>query len=403
MPGSSPAPRDRAAGSPVGDALTDSYPALRDRLARLGVVAPARGGRPRTERDRGPAFEIRRSVRSVPEVFGRERPHPSDAGALFLDTETTGLAGGTGTTPFLIGLATVDGNAVTVEQYFLRRLSGEAEMLEALRDRLVEAQTLVTFNGRRFDWPILEARFIMSRMPLDPPADHADLISTARRLWYRPLGTYRLTAIERHALGVERVEDVDSAEIPGMYLEYLRTGDVGPLEPVFAHNQQDVLCLLHLRRRVRRWIEGGEDPPPPVDWEGLGVLRLKAEDEAGALAALRRALTVEDDPAVRWRVVTRIARVLRRGGRWDELLALWQSGIGGRGPWRVRALIETAKVYQHRLRRPDQALRILEEGSGLVEWLLLAGDPIAPMLDEQLRARMARVRRTLRSKRILTK
>lgn len=383
--------------------MADSYPALRNRLAGLGVIAPARGNRPWTERDRGPAFEIRRNVRSVRELFGRERPHPSDAGALFLDTETTGLAGGTGTTPFLIGLATVDGKAVTVEQYFLRRLSGESEMLEALRDRLVEAQTLVTFNGRRFDWPILEARFIMSRMPLDPPTDHADLISAARRLWYRPLGTYRLTAIERHALGVDRVEDVDSAEIPGMYLEYLRTGDAGPLEPVFAHNQQDVLCLLHLRRRMRRWIEGGEDPPPPVDWEGLGVLRLKADDEAAALSALRRALTVEDDPAVRWRVATRIARVLRRGGRWDELLALWEVELAERGIWRVRALIEAAKVYQRRLRRPDQALRILEEASGLVEWLLLAGDPIAPMLDEQLRARMARVRTICRSMRVLAR
>ncbi|OFX26845.1 MAG: hypothetical protein A2Z07_01080 [Armatimonadetes bacterium RBG_16_67_12] len=383
--------------------MADSYPALRNRLAGLGVIAPARGNRPWTERDMGPAFEIRRNVRSVREVFGRERPHPSDAGALFLDTETTGLAGGTGTTPFLIGLATVDGNAVTVEQYFLRRLSGEAEMLEALRDRLIEAETLVTFNGRRFDWPILEARFIMSRMPLDPPADHADLISTARRLWYRPLGTYRLTVIERHALGIDRVEDVDSAEIPGMYVEYLRTGDAGPLEPVFAHNRQDVLCLLHLRRRVRRWIEGGEDPPPPVDWEGLGVLRLKADYEAGALGALRRALTVEDDPAVRWRVATRIARVLRRSARWDELLALWESEVGGRGTWRVRALIETAKVYQHRLRQPKQALGALEEASGLLEWLLLAGDSLAPMLDEQLRARMARVCKIWRSKRILTR
>ena len=382
--------------------MPDSSPVLRDRLASYGVV-----GRPRlagwAAADRGPAFEIRRSARSVREIFGRERPSASDAGALFLDTETTGLAGGTGTTPFLIGLASIKGGEVVVEQFFLRRLSGEAAMLEELHDRLAGAGTLVTFNGRRFDWPILEARFIMSRMPLDPPADHADLISTARRLWYRPLGTYRLTVIERHALGIDRVEDVDSAEIPGMYVEYLRTGDAGPLEPVFAHNRQDVLCLLHLRRRVRRWIEGGEDPPPPVDWEGLGVLRLKADYEAGALGALRRALTVEDDPAVRWRVATRIARVLRRSARWDELLALWESEVGGRGTWRVRALIETAKVYQHRLRQPKQALGALEEASGLLEWLLLAGDSLAPMLDEQLRARMARVCKIWRSKRILTR
>jgi hypothetical protein len=370
--------------------MTDTSQILRNRLAMLGVVATPRP-RLRTELDRGPAYELRRSVRSVRQIFGRLEPHPADAGAVFLDTETTGLAGGTGTTPFLIGLATVDGDAVTIEQYFLRRLSGEAAMLEALRDRLVEAETLVTFNGRRFDWPILEARFIMSRLPLEAPSEHADLISVARRLWYRPLGTYRLTAIERHALGVERVEDVDSAEIPGMYLEYLRTGDTGPLEPVFSHNQHDVLCLLHLRRRVRRWIEGREDPPPPVDWEGLGVLRLQVNDEPGALTALRRALTVEDEPTVRWRIARRIARVLRRTGRWDDLLAVWERDVGGRGPWRVRALIEAAKVHQRRLRRPDRARALLEEASGLVEWLLVRGDAVAQTLDQDVSRRLARL------------
>ncbi len=385
MPDSSPALRDRL---------------LRERLAALNVIGRLRREPPRPampwdrgahDRD-GPPFEIRRSVRSVREIFGRDRPHPSDHGALFLDTETTGLAGGTGTTPFLIGLATLEGRDVVIEQYFLRRLSGEAAMLEALRDRLVAAETLVTFNGRRFDWPILEARFIMSRMPLEPFADHADLITAARRLWHRPLGTYRLSAIERQALGIDRVDDVDSAEIPGMYLDYLRTGDAGSLEPVFAHNQQDVTCLLHLRRRVRRWIEDGEDPPPPVDWEGLGVLRLKANREADAEGALRRALTVEDDPAVRWRIATRIARVLRSNARWEELLSLWQREVGGRGIWRARALVETAKVYQHRLKRPDHAIPALEEVSGLLEWLLLRDNPTAQAMDEAVRKRITRLR-----------
>jgi hypothetical protein len=370
--------------------MPDSFPALRDRLAALGVVAAPR---PQMRAvDFGPAFEIRRSVRSVREVFGRERPHPADAGALFLDTETTGLAGGTGTTPFLIGLASVDGSAVTIEQYFLRRLSGEAAMLEALRDRLMDAGTLVTFNGRRFDWPILEARFIINRLTVEPPGDHADLITTARRLWYRPLGTYRLTVIERRALGIDRLEDVDSAEIPGMYLEYLHTGDAGPLEPVFAHNRQDVLCLLDLRRRIRRWVDGGEDPPPPVDWEGLGVLRLRAADEPGAIAALQRALEAEDDPAVRWRIAARLARLLRRGARWEDLLRLWEHEVGGRGAWRVRALIEAAKVHQRRLRRPERAVAALEEAIGLTEWLLLSGEPQADLLDGAVRGRLARLR-----------
>lgn len=372
--------------------MPGSSPMPRDRLAALGVVAPSRGGRPRTERDSGPAFEIRRRVRSVREVFGRDKPHPADAGALYLDTETTGLAGGTGTTPFLIGLAFLEDGEVVTEQFFLRRLSGEAAMLEALRDRLAAAEVLVTFNGRRFDWPIIEARAIIGRLPLEAPPVHHDLIGAARRLWFRPLGTYRLGIIERQALGIERADDIDAAQIPGLYLDYLRTGDAESLEPVFAHNRQDVLCLLHLRRRVRRWIEDGEDPPPPVDWEGLGVLRLQAEREAAAEGALRRALADEDDPAVRWRIASRLARVLRRAARWEELLALWEQDAGARGPWRARALLEMARVYQHRLKRPDRAMAVLEEAVELFELLLVGDDPAIRALDEIARTRLGRLR-----------
>jgi uncharacterized protein YprB with RNaseH-like and TPR domain len=371
--------------------MRDSYPALRDRLAQLGVVPRPRFGAGRVADDGGPAFEIRRRVHSTRDIFGRERPHTSDSGAVFLDTETTGLAGGTGTIAFLVGLATVDDGHVTVEQYFLRRPSGEPSMLEALGDRLAEADALVTFNGRRFDWPILEARSIISRMPLQPPADHHDLINVARRLWYRPLGTYRLSVIEREALGIQRGDDIDSSMIPAMYLDYLREGDSGPLEPVFAHNHQDVICLVHLRRRVRRWVEGREDPPSPVDWEGLGVLRLQAADEAGAEEALRRALTVEDDPAVRWRVATRLARVLRRAARWQEMLQLWEREVGGRGAWRVRASIEAAKICHRRLKQIDRATALLEEATGVVEWLLLRGDPTAAVLDRDLSNRLNRL------------
>jgi uncharacterized protein YprB with RNaseH-like and TPR domain len=370
--------------------VAEAFPGLRQRLAAIGA-----SGRPRRaadDADRGPAFEVRRTVRPAHEIFGPGGAHPEDEGALFLDTETTGLAGGAGTTPFLIGLALVGREAVTVEQYFLRRLAGEAAMLEALRGRLRAAETLVTFNGRRFDWPILEARAVINRVPLSPPPDHADLIGPARRLWHRPLGTYRLTAIERAALGIVRTDDVDSALVPSLYLTYLRTGDTAGLDAVFAHNAQDVLCLVHLRRRVRRWVEGGEDPPPPVDWEGLGVLRQRAGADEAALAALRRALAIEDDPAARWRVAQRIARLLRRDARWDDLVELWLREAPVRGLWRARAMIEAARVWRRRLRQPARAATVLEEARALVEWLLATGTPGADALEHEVRAHLARCR-----------
>ncbi len=369
--------------------MPGSSPTLAGRLEMLGALRRASSSR--TPAQDGPAFEIRRHRRDAGEVLGREQPHPADASALFLDTETTGLAGGTGTTAFLVGLACIADGEVVTEQFFLRRLSGEAAMLEALRERLAGAATLVTFNGRRFDWPILEARGVVNRTRLEPPAQHHDLIGAARRLWHRPLGTYRLSVIERQALGIDRTDDVDAAQIPGLYLDYLRTGDAASLEPVFEHNRQDVLTLLHLRRRVRRWVEDGVEPTPPVDWEGLGVLRLRAEREAHAEDALRCALSAEEDPASRWRIALRLARLLRRGGRWEELLALWEHTALTRGPRRARALIEAAKVAQRRLGQPDRAAALLWEAMDAIAWLAAVGDPNTAALEIQVRARLARL------------
>lgn len=381
--------------------MPGSSQTLADKLAMLMTVA--RSPATRTAGWDGPAFEVRRHRRDAGEFFGREQPHPADVSALFLDTETTGLAGGSGTTPFLVGLAFLAVGEVVTEQYFLRRLSGEAAMLDALRERLAAAETLVTFNGRRFDWPILEARGIINRTPLEAPPEHHDLIGAARRLWYRPLGTYRLSVIERQVLGIDRVDDVDAARIPGLYLNYLRTGDAVSLEPVFEHNRHDVLSLLHLRRKVRRWVEDGVDPPQPVDWEGLGVLRLRAAAAAldgntlsraligSAETALRRALEAEDDPASRWRIASRMSPLLRRAARWEELLALWEHA-DVRGSWRVRTLIEVAKVQQRRLKQPTQAAAALEEAMTVAEWQAATGNPIAPALEDQVRTRLVRLR-----------
>jgi hypothetical protein len=119
---------------------------------------------------------------------------------------------------------------------------------------------------------------------------------------------------------------------------------------------------------------------------------MRAADDAGAEGALRRALSAEDDPAVRWRIAQRLARLLRRAGRWGDLLALWEREVGGRGAWRARALVEASKVLQRRLRLPDRALEALEEASGVTELLLVRGDLEASGLDEEVQSRLARLR-----------
>src|SRR6202790_4375925 len=182
---------------------------------------------------------------------------------LFLDTETTGLAGGTGTYAFLIGLAWWDAGGLQVEQLFMRDFAEEHSMLCQLAARLAERPVLVTFNGKTFDWPLLENRFRMTRSISVPSlAAHLDLLHPARALWKFRLGTVRLTDLEREVLnptllGWCRQDDVSSKFIPQFYFDYLRGGPPEPLLGVARHNQMDLRGLAALFGKINALLAEG--------------------------------------------------------------------------------------------------------------------------------------------------
>lgn len=170
---------------------------------------------------------------------------------VLLDTETTGLAGGTGTYVFLVGLgfltADTAGPAFVVRQYFLRELREERALLHALGATLARFGALVTFNGKSFDWPLLATRYTLARQTLPVAAwPHLDLLHPARRVWKHRLPSCSLGALEAAILGVRRVNDVPGALIPDLYFRYLRDGDPRPLLPVLAHNEADIVSLAAL-------------------------------------------------------------------------------------------------------------------------------------------------------------
>ncbi|MBI1737822.1 MAG: ribonuclease H-like domain-containing protein, partial [Acidobacteria bacterium] len=148
---------------------------------------------------------------------------------LFLDTETTGLAGGTGTYAFLVGVAWWDAGGLQVEQYFMRDFGEEHSLLLALGERLRERPVLVTFNGKTFDWPLLETRYRMTRaIEAQALRAHLDLLHPARQLWRMRLASVRLTELEKHVLGWDRGPDLWSQMIPQLYFDYLRGGSAVP-------------------------------------------------------------------------------------------------------------------------------------------------------------------------------
>ncbi len=309
-----------------------------------------------------------------PELLALLALNPSLAGcdpgrALFLDTETTGLAGGTGTVAFLVGLAWWDGPTLVLEQLLVRQLGEEAPMLERVRDLVASASMLVTFNGKSFDMPLLRTRFVMAGVaaPVEPP--HLDLLHLARRVHKertrRSPGACRLTAIEREILGFERIDDVASGDVSACYLHFLRTGEARALLGVIEHNAWDVVAMAAL--------VGLYGEPLP------GLSRLGAEDLAGLARTLRRAGALDRAMAVAEAAVERQdeaeppsalsssplrarAEIAKARGDRARALADFEALAASVDDPAVR--LELAKIHEHWTGSPERALEWAAQGTG---------------------------------------
>ncbi len=281
---------------------------------------------------------------------------------LFLDTETTGLVGGSGTYAFLVGLAWWESGGLQVEQLFMRDFGEEHSLLLALDERLAERRVLVTFNGKSFDWPLLETRFRMTRS-IAPriSAAHLDFLHPARQLWKPRLTSVRLSELERHVLHVSpgskldwtRDNDMNSGDIPEAYFSFVHGGYSAPLVPVFHHNQMDLRGLAALAGHVLEMLADSREPEEasakgeailpgidstnePLDLYGLSRLLTQRGEHGRARkvckAALTAGLPLEHDRAAR----RDLARFAKREGDFSGAVEMWQSLIGPSAPTRAK-------------------------------------------------------------------
>ena len=251
---------------------------------------------------------------------------------LFLDTETTGLAGGTGTYAFLIGIAWWDAGGLQLEQFFMRDFSEEYSVLEELSLRLAERPVLVTFNGKSFDWPLLENRFTMTRsIPKPLLAAHLDLLHPSRALWKMRLGSVRLVDLERHVLdaprlGWNREDDIASAMIPQYYFDYVRGGPAEPLAGVARHNQMDLRGLAALYGKIEAMLNSqtvAAEEPNSVDLFGLSRYLQRRGETDRAHQTCARALDAGLPAEFRPRASRELALMAKRRGDHDQAVALW--------------------------------------------------------------------------------
>jgi len=251
---------------------------------------------------------------------------------LFLDTETTGLAGGTGTYAFLIGLGWWDAGGLQVEQFFMRDFTEEYSILHELSTRVVERPVLVTFNGKSFDWPLLENRFTMTRSIAAPKlAAHLDLLHPARALWKLRLGSVRLAELERHVLdaprlGWHRENDVASALIPQFYFDYLRGGPAEPLAGVVRHNQMDLRGLAALFGKINTLLSEPADSAnelESLDLFGLSRFLQRRGDADRAHSACAQALAIGLPAEFRPKARRDLALMAKRRGEHERAAEIW--------------------------------------------------------------------------------
>ena len=276
----------------------------------------------------------------------------------FLDTETSGLAGGTGTYAFMVGIARFIDDHFVLRQFFMRDPAEEPAMLEAIAQFLAPAQALVTFNGKAFDAPLLATRYRLHHIPIPFEGyGHLDLLPLARRLWRDRLESRALKYLEQHILGLSRSSDeVPGYEIPWLYFDYLKSGDARPLAGVFYHNAMDVVAMAALLAHVNDVIQNPYDGRVEygLDFVALGKLFEDLGHWEEAARLFERGLQLGVGEADFGLAVKRLSILQKKRGDFEEALRLWEdAAVNGH----IYAHIEMAKYYEHKCRDVSTALK----------------------------------------------
>jgi uncharacterized protein len=287
--------------------------------------------------------------------------------ALFLDTETTGLAGGTGTLPFLIGVGFIEDDSFVVRQYFSPDYQYEHAKLEHINELMRRFPHLVTFNGRAFDMPIVTSRMVLSRMKpahYDPP--HLDLLFPARRLWKRTIGSCKLTSLERAVLRFHRHDDIPGWMIPSIYIEYLEHKNFYPLEQVFVHNLFDIITMAALLPGMWEHLEMAENYKLcSMDHFSMGRIYEKKKERCQAVEHYEAAMTRCKDEGEKREIAKSLTKIFKKNKEFEKAVPLWEE-MAANSRIDISAHLELSKYYEHHVKDYEKALKYVEDAMEMV-------------------------------------
>jgi uncharacterized protein YprB with RNaseH-like and TPR domain len=282
--------------------------------------------------------------------------------ALFLDTETTGLAGGTGTMAFLIGLGWFEDGQFHVRQILARDFGEEKAALSYLSEIAGQKKFLVTFNGKAFDVNLLATRFILNRLRSDLSSlPHLDLLHPSRRILGHRLENSRLATLEAEVLGVEREGDIPGWEIPQRYFDWLRHRDGRLLASIFEHNRLDVISMASLTAHLTEILTAQEliQNVHASDYLAAARLLLKRRDSCG----VEKILNMFNDRGCKEISAASkkdLSSLYKRTGRWQQAVQIWQELITTL-PADYSTISEMAKWLEHHVRDYQQAKDLVEK------------------------------------------
>lgn len=337
---------------------------LRDRLRAVTTSPPMRTAPPTPKQT---PFFCREHLVPLGELYGIEQTtlaqvracDPNFTGTswdvsklLFLDTETTGLSGGAGTIAFEIGLGWIEPRGMVIRQYVMRDYSEEAAMLSEIADVFRRFDTIISFNGKSFDLPLLESRMTMNRIRLAvTTCPHFDLLHAARRVYKLRLGRCSLATLEAAVFGEAREDDLPGALVPQRYFDFIKTHEFALLEDVLRHNKQDVQSLAQLTGHLCAVFTQPESLAHAEDIFSVGKTLLRT----GHTERGRRCLRILGHSSLSSKAHMHLAISYKKERNWQEAVSSWQEmiarGEGGTWPY-----IELAKYYEHAQKDPSRAL-----------------------------------------------
>jgi uncharacterized protein YprB with RNaseH-like and TPR domain len=295
------------------------------------------------------------SLLSLNQEFDLER-------CVFMDTETTGLAGGAGTLAFMVGLGFYRDNDFWLYQGFLRDPSDEPGMLAFIEELLAGIDTVITYNGKSFDVPLMHSRCVLNGFgKVFEDMRHIDLLHVARKVWKHRLPSRTLGTVENEILGFFRSkEEVPGWMAPELYFDYQKTGDASGVVPVFYHNAMDILTLGVLLRVVAAMVHD----PFTVNVAGadlVSIARMYADqnDYDRAIELYEKGIEHHLSNDVYLDALMRFAAIYKRQNETAKALSLWERAVKLGS---IEACEELAKFYEHHAKSYEDAMKWVNEG-----------------------------------------